>query len=204
MTGIILLAAGSGTRFIAAGGEGNKLNAILSQTAENPATVFETTLNQLIASGLPVHVVTRAENMQVQASCARQEVSFTLTDSAGTGESIAAGVRDTPQWDGWLIHLADMPFVTAEVFATVAAGLSQAQIVRPCWQNEPGHPVGFARPMRERLLQLRGDHGARELLRDRDVLRLNLNNPAVIADIDLPEQLRDPPLFQNGQLHAAS
>ncbi|CAM3876034.1 nucleotidyltransferase family protein [Rahnella bruchi] len=195
MTGIILLAAGSGTRFIAAGGEGNKLNAALSKTAENPVTVFETTLNQLIASGMPVHVVTRSENLQVQASCARKEVPFTLTDSAGTGESIAAGVRDTPEWDGWLIHLADMPFVPAEVFTAVASNLQQALVVRPFWQNQPGHPVGFARPMREGLLQLRGDHGARELIRSYEILRLDLNNPAVIADIDLPEQLRDSPLI---------
>lgn len=204
MTGIILLAAGSGNRFTAAGGEGNKLNAVLSQTAENPATIFETTLGQLIASGMPVHVVTRPENGQVQASCANKEVPFTLADSAGTGESIAAGVRATPEWDGWLIHLADMPFVPVEVFTAVASGLQQAQIVRPYWQHEPGHPVGFALPMREKLLQLRGDHGARELLRENEVLRLNLNIPAVIADIDLPEQLRNLPLFQNGQRHAAS
>ena len=204
MAGIILLAAGSGKRFSAAGGEGNKLNAVLSQTAENPVTVFETTLNQLTGSGLSVHVVTRPENVQVQASCARKAVPFTLVSSAGTGESIAAGVRDTPEWDGWLIHLADMPFVPADVFIAVAANLQQAQVVRPYWQNEPGHPVGFSRPLREGLLQLRGDHGARDLLRGREVLRLNFNNPAVIADIDLPEQLPESSLSQNGQPHAAS
>lgn len=204
MTGIILLAAGTGSRFIAAGGEGNKLNAMLTETAENAVTVFDATLRQTLASGLPVHVVTRPENRQVQASCARVGVPVTLTASLGTGESIAAGVRDTADWDGWLIHLADLPFVTPDIFIAVADTLRHALIVRPYWQNEPGHPVGFDRQMQEKLLQLHGDHGARDLIRSHDMLRLDFNNPAVIADIDLPEHLTHSPLISNGNLHAAS
>ena len=204
MAGIILLAAGLGSRFIAAGGEGNKLNATLSKTAENAASVFDTTLGHALDSGLPVHVVTRAGNLQVQASCRRAGVPFTLTESTGTGGSIAAGVRDTPEWDGWLVHLADMPFVTPDIFAAVAASLPLKPVVRPYWQNQPGHPVGFARQMRDALLQLHGDHDARELIRSQPLLRLDVTTPAVITDIDLPEQLSLSALFSNGSPHAAS
>ena len=204
MTGIILLAAGLGSRFIAAGGEGNKLNATLSKTAENAASVFDITLGHALESGLPVHVVTRAGNLQVQASCRRAGVPFTLTESTGTGGSIAAGVRDTPEWDGWLVHLADMPFVTPDIFATVADTLHLKPVVRPFWQNEPGHPVGFAREMGDKLLQLRGDHDARELIRSHDLLRIDFNTSGVIADIDLPGDLALSPQLLNGNLHAAS
>lgn len=204
MAGIILLAAGTGSRFIAAGGEGNKLNARLQKTAGNVVTVFEATLRQACASRLPVHVVTRPENRPVQTCCLREGIPFTLISSAGTGESIAAGVHATAGWDGWLIHLADMPFVTAEVFTAVADRLRQEMIVRPYWQNEPGHPVGFAQPMREKLRLLRGDNGARELLRSHRMLRLDFNHPAVITDIDIPAQLSPPLLISNLNQHAAS
>jgi len=204
MAGIILLAAGLGSRFIAAGGKGNKLNTILTKTAQSAATLFDLTLRQVLSSGLPVRVVTRAENSQVQASCLREGVPFTLTESAGTGGSVAAGVRDTPDWDGWLVHLADMPFVTPDIFAAVAASLPLKPVVRPYWQNQPGHPVGFARQMRDALLQLHGDHDARELIRSQPLLRLDVTTPAVITDIDLPEQLSLSALFSNGSPHAAS
>lgn len=189
MTGVIILAAGTGSRFIAAGGTGNKLNAIFPQTAENSETLFDKTLMQVLASKMPVRVVTRPDNIQVQASCARADVPVTLIDSAGTGDSIAAGVRDTPDWSGWLIHLADMPFVTPDVFETIAGMLRHAIIVRPYWQEKPGHPVGFAGTLRRQLLLLQGDHGARELFRTYPLWRLDLNIPAVTIDIDQPEHL---------------
>lgn len=202
MAGILLLAAGSGNRFIAEGGTGNKLNAVMTKTAENSVTVFDTTLAQAVASGMPVHVITRPDNVPVQASCARAKVPVTLAETGGTGESIAAGVRDTPDWDGWLIHLADMPFVTPDIFIAVADTLRSASIVRPYWQNEPGHPVGFACPLREKLLQLRGDQGARELLHSHEMLRVDFNNPAVIRDIDLPSQLSA--RVSDGNMYATS
>lgn len=204
MAGIILLAAGLGSRFIAAGGEGNKLNATLTETAENANSIFDVTLGQALKSGLAVHVVTRAGNIQVQVSCRHAGVPFTLTESAGTGGSIAAGVRDTPEWDGWLVHLADMPFVTPDIFATVADTLHLKPVVRPFWQNEPGHPVGFSREMGDKLLQLHGDHDARELIRSHDLLRIDFNTSSVITDIDLPEDLSHSLLALNGTLHAAS
>lgn len=189
MAGIIILAAGTGSRFSAAGGEGNKLNALCEDSAGNPVSVFSMTLKQALETGLDVHVVTRPENTPVQQACAKAGVPVTLINSAGTGESIAAGVRATADWDGWLIHLADMPFVSSQVILSVSKGLQSAEIARPYWQETPGHPVGFGPALREELQQLSGDQGARLLLRGRSVLRIAADSPASIADIDLPSQL---------------
>lgn len=184
-TGIVITAAGRGERFIQAGGSGNKLNALLQGK-----TVFEQTLQQALASGLPVRVVTRPENLPVQQACAAHQVPCTLLASGGLGESIAAGVAATAEWDGWLIHLADMPFVSPQIFVQVAAALSQHSIVRPCFQHHPGHPVGFTAILRKQLCALHGDNGARELLRSHGgVYLLHLDQPGIVQDIDLPSQL---------------
>lgn len=189
MTGIIILAAGTSSRFRAAGGEGNKLNVALTQSNSPTLSVFATTLHHALASGLAVHVVTRAENQQVQAECKTANVNFTLIDSQGSGESIAAGVRDTAGWTGWLIHLADMPYVTPQIFRQVAGALQQADTARPYWQATPGHPVGFSQRLRQPLLQLSGDQGARQILQHHPALRITADNTDVIADIDLPSQI---------------
>ncbi|CAI2055587.1 2-C-methyl-D-erythritol 4-phosphate cytidylyltransferase [Serratia fonticola] len=184
-TGIVITAAGRGERFIQAGGSGNKLNALLQGK-----TVFEHTLQQALASGLPVQVVTRPENLPVQQACAAHQVPCTLLASGGLGESIAAGVAATADWDGWLIHLADMPFVSPQIFVQVAAALSQHSIVRPSFQHYPGHPVGFTAILRKQLCALHGDNGARELLRSHgEVYLLHLDQPGIVQDIDLPSQL---------------
>ncbi|MGQ5837219.1 nucleotidyltransferase family protein [Serratia sp. IR-2025] len=188
-TGIVITAAGRGERFIQAGGQGNKLNAGFADAAGERRSLFEHTLRQALASGLPVQVVTRPDNLPVLAACAANQVPVTLLASSGLGDSIAAGVAATPHWQGWLIHLADMPFVGAEVFRQVADALRQHAIVRPCYAQQPGHPVGFSALLRKPLCQLRGDNGARELLQGAAVHLLPLEQPGVVQDIDLPSQL---------------
>jgi molybdenum cofactor cytidylyltransferase len=188
-TGIVITAAGRGERFIQAGGQGNKLNAGFVDAAGERRSLFEHTLRQALASGLPVQVVTRPDNLPVLAACAAKQVPVTLLASSGLGDSIAAGVAATPHWQGWLIHLADMPFVGAEVFRQVADALRQHVIVRPCYAQQPGHPVGFSALLRKPLCQLRGDNGARELLQGAAVHLLPLEHPGVVQDIDLPSQL---------------
>ncbi|ENZ5480705.1 NTP transferase domain-containing protein [Serratia marcescens] len=188
-TGIVITAAGRGERFIQAGGQGNKLNAGFADAAGERRSLFEHTLRQALASGLPVQVVTRPDNLPVLAACAANQVPVTLLASAGLGDSIAAGVAATPHWQGWLIHLADMPFVGADVFRQVADALRQHAIVRPCYAQQPGHPVGFSALLRKPLCQLRGDNGARELLQGAAVHLLPLEHPGVVQDIDLPSQL---------------
>ncbi|WP_164040441.1 nucleotidyltransferase family protein [Serratia marcescens] len=188
-TGIVITAAGRGERFIQAGGQGNKLNAGFADAAGERRSLFEHTLRQALASDLPVQVVTRPDNLPVLAACAANQVPVTLLASAGLGDSIAAGVAATPHWQGWLIHLADMPFVGADVFRQVADALRQHAIVRPCYAQQPGHPVGFSALLRKPLCQLRGDNGARELLQGAAVHLLPLEHPDVVQDIDLPSQL---------------
>ncbi|HEB0102658.1 TPA: nucleotidyltransferase family protein [Serratia marcescens] len=188
-TGIVITAAGRGERFIQAGGQGNKLNAGFADAAGERRSLFEHTLRQALASGLPVQVVTRPDNLPVLAACAANQVPVTLLASSGLGDSIAAGVAATSHWQGWLIHLADMPFVGAEVFRQVADALRQHAIVRPCYAQQPGHPVGFSALLRKPLCQLRGDNGARELLQGAAVHLLPLEHPGVVQDIDLPSQL---------------
>lgn len=188
-TGIVITAAGRGERFIQAGGQGNKLNAGFTDAAGEGRSLFEHTLRQALASGLPVQVVTRPDNLPVLAACAANQVPVTLLASSGLGDSIAVGVAATPHWQGWLIHLADMPFVGAEVFRQVADALRQHAIVRPCYAQQPGHPVGFSALLRKPLCQLRGDNGARELLQGAAVHLLPLEHPGVVQDIDLPSQL---------------
>ncbi|CAI1813746.1 molybdenum hydroxylase accessory protein, YgfJ family [Serratia quinivorans] len=187
--GIVIAAAGRGERFSLAGGEGNKLNAEFADDSGQQRSVFEQTLRQALASGLPVWVVTRPDNHQVQQVCAAYQVAVTLLASSGLGESIAAGVNATPHWQGWLIHLADMPLVTPTVFRQVAVALQQHAIVRPIFQQQPGHPVGFSAIFRKQLGQLRGDNGARELLKGQPVFLLSLETSEVVQDIDLPSQL---------------
>lgn len=180
--GIIITAAGFGRRYQAAGGKGVKLE----QPLASGEPLFAAVLRHAVASGLPVQVVTRPDYSGIQALCAQANVSWCAIDSPGMGDTIAEGVRHCLNWQGWLIQPGDMPDVPVAAYHQVTQALTQRLTARMVWQQLPGHPVGFAAPLRDSLLQLAGDSGAKALLREHPPLLINSTDRGVVDDIDLP------------------
>jgi len=110
----------------------------------------------------------------------------------GMGESLACGVRASADADGWVVALADMPFVASETIRQVAQALREgAPIVAPTQDSRRGHPVGISREYYAELAALGGDIGARNILqRDRErIVLLPVDDAGIHRDIDSPEDL---------------
>jgi CTP:molybdopterin cytidylyltransferase MocA len=56
-------------------------------------------------------------------------------------------------------------------------------------EGRPAHPVALRRPLLDRVGELRGDAGARELLRDAVVLELDASGWPDAGDVDTPAAL---------------
>ncbi|MGO2452032.1 nucleotidyltransferase family protein [Pseudomonas taetrolens] len=167
---VILLAAGRSSRFLASGGPCHKLEMPLCGLP-----VLEHVIRAVQACGLPWHVVRSAEG-------------------DGMGDSIAAGVRATPNASGWLVLPGDLPLITADSLRKVAQALAWAAIVVPTWHRQKGHPVGFAAQCFNDLLQLTGEHGAASIVAAQDacgnVLRLALDDQGIVQDVDTLDDLK--------------
>jgi CTP:molybdopterin cytidylyltransferase MocA len=89
-----------------------------------------------------------------------------------------------------VVTLGDQPFIDPRAIERVIAARSpSADAVRATYAGRPGHPVLLERSLFAAVAQLRGDTGARELLRHarvRDVACDGLGRP---DDIDTPEQV---------------
>ncbi|MEX0423908.1 nucleotidyltransferase family protein [Providencia rettgeri] len=179
--GILILAAGKSERFQNAGGKGSKLNLMLEKN-----TVFEKTLLNSIGSELPVHVVTRPDNEGVINNCLQFNIPYSLINSNGLGDSIAFGVKNTSNLDGWIIHLADMPYINSHLFTRIVNELKQHTLVRPIYNGLPGHPVGISAKYYTELINLVGDDGAKSILHRNLVYQLDINDENVVKDIDYP------------------
>jgi len=112
----------------------------------------------------------------------------------GMGTSLAAGINASAvtRAGGWLIMLADMPWIQPTTIAVLADRLKQgASMVAPVYAGHRGHPVGFSSRWLQPLRDLSGDKGARELIRDHsDALELFATEDAgVVKDIDYPQDL---------------
>jgi molybdenum cofactor cytidylyltransferase len=95
--------------------------------------------------------------------------------------------------DWAVVVLADGPGVTAAmidaVLAAAAGAPPEVGAVRPVRDGRPAHPVALRRPLLERVGELSGDAGARELLRDAVVVELDASDWPDAGDVDTPEAL---------------
>ncbi|MES2941707.1 MAG: nucleotidyltransferase family protein [Pseudomonadota bacterium] len=167
---VIILAAGRGERFAASGGTVHKLQALLAGK-----TVLNHVLDAVQASGLPFHVV--------QADVSRP----------GMGDSIAAGVRATPDAPGWLILPADLPLLRAETLRLIAFA-PDANTTVPLYRGQRGHPVRFSAVCGPELVNLKGEEGASRILRAQAAIGLvtfvDVDDAGVVTDIDTLDDLR--------------
>jgi molybdenum cofactor cytidylyltransferase len=107
----------------------------------------------------------------------------------GMASSIVAGITACDsQPDAYSIHLADKPFVQVETLRMLAdewAALRPA-VLQPVYEGSPGHPVIFRYDMKQNLLELTGDSGAKQLLIQlaNEVKQVDVNDDGVTLDLD--------------------
>ncbi len=110
----------------------------------------------------------------------------------GMGHSLARAVEvsDTGA-GGWLVALADMPFIRPDTMLTIANHVVQgAMVAAPLYQGQRGHPVCFSARLRDQLLSLTGDEGARKVFQPHAAGNLmEVDDPGVLRDIDRPGDL---------------
>jgi molybdenum cofactor cytidylyltransferase len=123
------------------------------------------------------------------------QVRFVANDHADTGQlsSVIAGLNaaDRPGVRAVLITPVDMPYFKSATIRTLidAAASSQAPIVRPRHAGRHGHPVIFGRAVFDALRRADPATGARAVVRAhrQDALDVDVDDPGVLHDIDLPE-----------------
>lgn len=112
----------------------------------------------------------------------------------GLGHSLSAAIEFNKAAEGWVIGLADMPFVPKSVLTQVQQNLSQgADITAPYFAGQRGHPVGFNRRYRDELLALVGDSGAKQLLKreDDNIQKIETEHHGILLDIDYRADIDD-------------
>lgn len=180
----VLLAAGAARRF-----GGDKLLAELDDgrcVAEIACANLAIGVDRVVAVIRPGATALRQRLVDAGATV----VEFSNAE-AGIGASLAFGIAQAPA-AGWLIALADMPFVAPTDVVRVATALrSGAGIVVPETTSGLGHPVGFAAHFGAELSALSGDKGARSLVQRHieSVLYLPTDNTGGRLDIDTPADL---------------
>ena len=165
--GGLLLAAGSSSRL----GQPKQLVQFEGKT------LIRRSAEMLAASTCdPVAVVLGAEIEESRRELVGLDVSVCTNTSwnVGISSSIKSGLRHLlslePDLDAVLIALCDQPYVTCADYDRLAAKfrLGGSPIVASVYNRVTGVPVVFRKEMFDGLFELKGDEGARYLVRQSD------------------------------------
>ena len=183
----ILLAAGRGLRFDPEGRRDKLLERF-----DSGQTVLQQSALRLHDCVDRLVVVTRpGRTRDLQASCPGLEADWVeaLDADLGMGASLKAGVGALPKpLIGWLISLADMPWILPQTYQQARQALERdCDLVRPVHHGQPGHPVGCASHLLEALMSLPATEGLASLFRRPGLIveYLKVDDPGCTRDIDL-------------------
>jgi molybdenum cofactor cytidylyltransferase len=184
----LLLAAGSATRF-----GSDKLQHPLPHGV---AIAVQAARHLKAAVPRVVAVVREGADATARALAAEGcEVAVCASAAEGMGASLACAARAAGEADGYLVALADMPFVRPSTIAAVRDALAGgAAVAAPYFRARRGHPVGFAGSLRAELAALSGDEGAKRVLdaHAAQLVKVPVGDPGALRDIDKPADLAPP------------
>ena len=182
---ILLLAAGASTRL----GKPKQLlpyrnRSLLLHVAEVATSSKASTTSVVLGfdaermtqelSGLPLNIILNSEWQE------------------GIASSIRAGIKSLPtSADGALIMLCDQSLISAEILNTIIATYVSGgkRIVASEYAGTIGVPALFGKEFFHELLQLKGDKGAKEVLRCYSATCSRVPFPGGEKDIDLPDDV---------------
>lgn len=180
----VLLAAGSSTRF-----KTNKLLHILP----NGKTILEQSAQTLIKL-CPDSIAIVNDNSAINDTLSDLGFRVFVNQFAekGLGSSIACAVSHSANANGWLLCLADMPFIKPHTFNLVLKNIANNKmIIAPTYKQQRGHPVYVSHHFYHELIHLDQDYGARYIIKNNrdDLILIDVDDSGILKDIDKPDDL---------------
>lgn len=138
------------------------------QTRDEAASQLAATLRQVVASGLPVVVVTTAVLAALAGGTVAKADVVPLPQAGqaviNEGTAISAGVLARPQAPGWLLLPASLSQVQPATLNRLAAALADHPIAYAQYRGRRGHPIAVSAELYSELVTLNADDGVRRLL----------------------------------------
>ena len=182
MISAVLLAAGQSKRM----GEENKLTKkikdvpLIKHSVQN---ILSSSINELI-------IVLGHEKEIIETIIKKNErikFAFNRNFKDGMASSIKAGLNHlSKKSNAFFICLGDMPMVDKNIYNKLIKSRYNNEIVVPTFKGQQGNPVLFSISMKEKIMSIQGDNGAKKIieLNNHKLLNLDIDDQCVIKNFN--------------------
>ena len=111
----------------------------------------------------------------------------------GMSSSIKLGIKNLSKMtDAFFICLADMPLIDKNIYDDLIKSKKNNDIIVPIYKGQQGNPILFSKLMIDEILNIKGDNGAKNILKKNIVKKqmLPVENEAVILDFDTQDNFK--------------
>ena len=184
MVSAILLAAGQSKRLK---GE-NKLTKLFKGKP-----LINHILFSLIKSKVnKIIVVLGFEHLKIKTKLLKsKKIKFAINKNykKGMSSSIKTGLKKLPKnSQGFLIVLGDMPNITKTTINKICSLITKSdkEIILPKFKNRTGNPIGFKQSMIKNIYKIKGDRGAKNIIKknNKKIKFLNINSKSILVNLN--------------------
>ena len=112
---------------------------------------------------------------------------FNKDFESGMASSIKTGLNNlSEKTEAFFICLGDMPMVNHDIYNQLIKSKDNKEIIVPTYKGQQGNPVLFDKSMKEKVLDIRGDVGAKKILElNKDkILNIETNDQSITKNFN--------------------
>ena len=182
MISAILLAAGQSKRM-------NGENKLIKEIQGIP--LIKLSVKNILASSIDELIIVLGHQKEIVEKLIdkHKKIKFVFNKDfeSGMASSIKTGLNHLSNNTGaFFVCLGDMPMVNSDIYNQLIKSRCQKDILVPVYKNQQGNPVLFNKLMKEKIMTITGDVGAKKILElNKDkILNLEVNDQSIIKNFN--------------------
>ena len=177
MISAILLAAGQSRRM---DGE----NKLTKKIKDSP--LIKHSVKNILASSIDELIIVLGYQKEIIEKLIdkNEKIKFVFNKDfeSGMASSIKTGLDNlSKKTEAFFICLGDMPMLSHDIYNQLIRSKDNKEIIVPTYKGQQGNPVLFDKSMKEKVLDIRGDAGAKKILElnKAKILNLEINDQGI-------------------------
>ncbi len=182
MISAILLAAGQSKRM-------RGKNKLYTKFRDN--TLINHSINNILSSSIDELIIVLGFEKKILRKIIKKnrkiKIIYNKNFKKGISSSIKVGLQNlSKKSEAFFICLGDMPLVLPDIYNKLIIFKNNHDIVIPFYKNKQGNPILFSNNMIKKISTIKGDVGAKKILKkvNYNILKVDLNDKNILRDFN--------------------